>query len=102
MARFNPPWCLSMAHTMRRRPKQFRRTPKRLEDADRRERNRASGMHDRRRRRNIPAFENIETGVLERDLATHEAAALEETDEGEVLIWDGWKVCPARLHRCIT
>lgn len=31
------------------------------------------------------AFENIETGVLELDLATHEAALLEETDEGEVL-----------------
>ena len=31
------------------------------------------------------AFENIETGVLEHDLATHEAALLEETEEGEVL-----------------
>src|SRR5581483_1755725 len=31
------------------------------------------------------AFENIETGVLERDLATHEAAHLEEGEEGEVL-----------------
>jgi N utilization substance protein A len=31
------------------------------------------------------AFENIETGVLERDLATHEAALLEESDEGEIL-----------------
>jgi len=31
------------------------------------------------------AFENIETGVLEHDLATHEAAALDDTDEGEVL-----------------
>ena len=30
-------------------------------------------------------FESIETGVLERDLARHEAALLEETDEGEVL-----------------
>ncbi len=30
-------------------------------------------------------FENIQTGVLERDLATHEAALLEESDEGEVL-----------------
>ncbi|HEX4164735.1 MAG TPA: transcription termination factor NusA [Bryobacteraceae bacterium] len=31
------------------------------------------------------AFENIETGLLERDAATHEAALLEETPEGEVL-----------------
>jgi len=31
------------------------------------------------------AFEKIETGVLEHDLATHEAALLEDTDEGEVL-----------------
>ncbi len=31
------------------------------------------------------AFENIETGVLEHDLARHEAALLEETDDGEVL-----------------
>lgn len=32
-----------------------------------------------------PAFENIETGVLEHDLATHEGVALDETDEGEML-----------------
>lgn len=32
-----------------------------------------------------PAFENIETGVLERDIATHEGAPLEETEDGEVL-----------------
>ena len=31
------------------------------------------------------AFENIETGVLEQDLARHEPAALEESDDGEVL-----------------
>ncbi len=30
-------------------------------------------------------FKNIETGVLERDMAKHEQALLEETDEGEVL-----------------
>ncbi len=33
----------------------------------------------------VPAFENIETGVLEEDLATHEPALLAETEEGEVL-----------------
>ncbi len=31
------------------------------------------------------AFENIETGVLEHDLATHEPALVDETDEGEIL-----------------
>ena len=31
------------------------------------------------------AFENIETGVLEADLARHQTAVLEETGEGEVL-----------------
>jgi N utilization substance protein A len=31
------------------------------------------------------AFDNIETGVLEHDIATHEAALLEDTDEGEIL-----------------
>jgi N utilization substance protein A len=31
------------------------------------------------------AFENIETGVLEHDLARHEAALLDESEEGEVL-----------------
>ena len=49
----------------------------------------------------IPAFENIETGVLERDLATHEAAAVEETDEGEVLDLgrvEGLSAAPSTLH----
>jgi len=32
-----------------------------------------------------PAFENIETGVLEHDIATHDPAPVDETDEGEVL-----------------
>ena len=30
-------------------------------------------------------FENLETGVLEHDLARHEAALLDDTDEGEAL-----------------
>jgi transcription termination/antitermination protein NusA len=30
-------------------------------------------------------FKNIETGILEHDLATHQAALLEETEDGEVL-----------------
>ncbi len=32
-----------------------------------------------------PEFENIETGVLERDIATHEPSSVEESDSGEVL-----------------
>jgi len=32
-----------------------------------------------------PAFENIETGLLEHVLATHEPAPLDETAKGEVL-----------------
>jgi N utilization substance protein A len=32
-----------------------------------------------------PGFENIETGVLEHDLARHEAAPLDESAEGEIL-----------------
>jgi transcription termination/antitermination protein NusA len=49
----------------------------------------------------IPAFENIETGILERDLATHEAAATEDTDEGEVLDLgrvEGLSAAPSTLH----
>ncbi|MBV9084336.1 MAG: hypothetical protein JOZ62_16795 [Acidobacteriaceae bacterium] len=49
----------------------------------------------------IPAFDNIETGVLERDLATHEPAPLEETDEGEVLDLgrvEGLSGAPSTLH----
>lgn len=34
---------------------------------------------------NEDVFENVETGVLEHDIATHEAAEVSETDEGEVL-----------------
>ncbi len=34
---------------------------------------------------NLEAFENIETGVLEHDLARHEAVLLENTGDGEVL-----------------
>ena len=49
----------------------------------------------------IPAFENIQTGVLERDLATHEAAPTQETDEGEVLDLgrvEGLSGAPSALH----
>jgi hypothetical protein len=34
---------------------------------------------------NLEVFENIETGVLEHDLARHEAVLLDTTDEGEAL-----------------
>jgi hypothetical protein len=49
----------------------------------------------------ISAFENIETGVLERDLATHEAASLEDTEEGEMLDLgrvEGLSGAPSTLH----
>jgi N utilization substance protein A len=34
---------------------------------------------------NLSAFENIETGVLERDIATHEMPEIDEADEGAVV-----------------
>ena len=49
----------------------------------------------------IPAFENIQTGVLESDLATHEAARVEDTEEGEVLDLgrvEGLSGAPSALH----
>ncbi len=49
----------------------------------------------------IPAFDNIETGVLERDLATHEGAEVEETEEGETLDLgrvEGLSAAPSTLH----
>jgi transcription termination/antitermination protein NusA len=49
----------------------------------------------------IPAFENIQTGVLEHDLATHQSAQLEETDDGEVLDLgrvEGLSGAPSALH----
>ncbi len=48
-----------------------------------------------------PEFENIETGVLERDIATHRAAFLEETGDGEVLDLghvEGLSGAPSTLH----
>ncbi len=47
-------------------------------------------------------FKNIETGVLEHDFAKHEAALLEETDEGEVLDLgrvEGLSGAPSSLRR---
>src|SRR5947209_7583566 len=49
----------------------------------------------------IPGFDNIETGVLEHDLAKHEPAVLEETEEGEVLDLgrvEGLSAAPSTLH----
>jgi hypothetical protein len=51
------------------------------------------------------AFENIETGVLERDIATHEAALLEETEEGEVLDLgrvEGLSAAPSVLRNMVV
>jgi transcription termination/antitermination protein NusA len=44
-----------------------------------------SDLHDFGEGDTIPAFDNIVTGVLEQDLATHQGAVTEDTDEGEVL-----------------
>jgi transcription termination/antitermination protein NusA len=52
-----------------------------------------------------PAFENIETGVLEHDLARHEAALLEETGQGEVLDLgrvEGLSAAPSTLRDLTT
>ena len=54
---------------------------------------------------NAPAaFDNIETGVLERDLATHEKAPINETDEGEVLDLgrvEGLSAAPSTLRAMV-
>jgi transcription termination/antitermination protein NusA len=47
--------------------------------------NEASGIDELQEYGTPPGFENIETGVLEHDLARHEPAALEENAEAEVL-----------------
>jgi transcription termination/antitermination protein NusA len=52
----------------------------------------------------IPAFDNIKTGILEHDLASHEPALLDETDEGEVLDLgrvEGLSAAPSTLHSII-
>jgi len=51
------------------------------------------------------AFENIETGVLEHDLARHETALLEESDEGEVLDLgriEGLSAAPSTLRDVVS
>ena len=50
------------------------------------------------------AFENIETGVLERDLALHEAALLADTGDGEVLDLghvEGLSAAPSTLRELV-
>ena len=52
----------------------------------------------------LPAFENIETGVLERDIATHESAVVDDTDEGEVLDLgrvEGLSAAPSTLRNVV-
>ncbi|MBV9764402.1 MAG: transcription termination/antitermination protein NusA [Acidobacteriaceae bacterium] len=53
----------------------------------------------------VTAFENIETGVLEHDLATHEAALLDDTAEGEVLDLgrvEGLSAAPSTLRNMVA
>ncbi len=50
------------------------------------------------------AFENIETGVLERDLALHQAALLADTEEGETLDLgqvEGLSAAPSTLRELV-
>jgi len=50
-------------------------------------------------------FENIETGVLEQDLATHQQALLEETEDGEILDLgrvEGLSGAPSTLRAAAT
>jgi N utilization substance protein A len=50
------------------------------------------------------AFENIETGLLEHDLATNEPVELEETEEGEVLDLgrvEGLSAAPSTLRGAV-
>jgi transcription termination/antitermination protein NusA len=51
------------------------------------------------------AFENIETGVLEHDLATHEAAPVNESGEGELLDLgrvEGLSAAPSILREMVS
>ncbi len=60
-----------------------------------------SGETDSGDSESIPAFENIETGMLEHDFATHEQVPVEETDEGEILDLgrvEGLSGAPSTLH----
>ena len=50
------------------------------------------------------AFENIQTGVLERDLARHEAVIFEESDDGEILDLgrvEGLSGAPSALRKLV-
>jgi hypothetical protein len=50
------------------------------------------------------AFENIETGVLEEDLARHQAALLADTEEGEALDLgrvEGLSAAPSTLRHLV-
>ena len=63
-----------------------------------------SGETDSGDGESIPAFENIETGMLEHDFATHEQVPVEETDEGEILDLgrvEGLSGAPSTLHNVV-
>ncbi|MBV8552077.1 MAG: transcription termination/antitermination protein NusA [Acidobacteriaceae bacterium] len=52
-----------------------------------------------------PAFDNIETGVLERDMATHEPALVEEDEEGDEVLdlgrVEGLSAAPSTLRNFV-
>jgi N utilization substance protein A len=67
------------------------------EDMNNEEHNEGKGEHD-------APFENIETGILEHDLARHESAPLEQTGEGEVLDLgrvEGLSAAPSTLKNLV-
>jgi N utilization substance protein A len=67
------------------------------EDMNNEEHNEGKGEHD-------APFENIETGILEHDLARHESAPLEQTGDGEVLDLgrvEGLSAAPSTLKNLV-
>ncbi|HEX7361375.1 MAG TPA: transcription termination/antitermination protein NusA, partial [Bryobacteraceae bacterium] len=65
----------------------------------------AGGESIEREEQNLSAFENIETGVLEHDLATHEMPEIEEIDEGEALDLgrvEGLSGAPSALRKAVS
>ena len=64
----------------------------------------AAPGEDLREGESVDAFENIETGLLEHDLARNEPAQLEETEEGEVLDLgrvEGLSAAPSTLRDAV-
>jgi len=64
-----------------------------------------AGQERGERGANLSAFENIKTGVLERDLATHELPEIDQVDEGEVVDLgrvEGLSAAPSSLRDVVS